>query len=681
MKKLFLFALLTSLVGLAQAQQTTVRAPERVQPQLLQNESVEGPSIFHEFLPAQENLGTNAARKSTGLKKTTFKTNLFEIGKMANVYGMMGDTRQQIAYDPKSNRVAVIFRGNDRGQSDGNTLFIRYSSDGGATWGDKGDNIANTTQPRYPNLALVPENDGSTSVAAYWAQTTQYNDGNSGFGAVGSMKAGFGNANPLYSPFPTPPLWSIPWEPVLNQQTGDLYTIALALDPANGASTGELYLLKSTDRGASWTADLSNPVYTDDITPSGYFDSNLRLDISPDGSTMIMAFSLIIESEPGRAFLVDPNHEIAWRVSTNMGLSWGDLQRVKPSGIQNLPQPFDFQCNMSWDFDMTIGKNNKPHFLTILSADLNPFGLDRPTDTTIALNSTDSTFACEVAEIDGQGWRILPIGPARRLRTDRISFTAASTTSTPYLIRNEPKWARTWSGDKIFAKWISPYLTWRIGVVAGQPTLFPDTLLQVYINGRHVDSKTIGNPYLHPWDFAEPDNNTFDMDSTMRFSGDLLGLFEEDGAFGAKFTKVAKYASDNGDVFVIVPEFGVGERRDDDALFSDQTIWFLQGAQLPNIMVNVEQLDATPGSFSLEQNYPNPFNPATQINFTLPAAGQTTLRVFNVLGQQVATLVDAQLTAGTHSVTFDARSLPSGVYMYRLESGNMSMSQKMMLSK
>jgi hypothetical protein len=680
MKKVILLTLLASVIGVARAQQTTVRAPERLQPQLLSNEAVKGPSIFREFMPPQDRIeAVRPSRTASALKKTAIRTNYFEIGKMANIYGMMGETQQQIAYDPKSNRVAVIFRGNDRGASDGNTLFIRYSSDGGATWGDKGDNIANTAQPRYPNIAVVPETDGGTTVAAYWAQTMQYNDGNTGFGAVGSMNAAFGNANPLYSPFPTPPLWSIPWEPVLHQPTGDMYAVALALDPANGASTGELYMLKSTNRAASWTADLSSPVYTEDIVPNGYFDSNLRFDISPDGTTMVMAFSLIIESEPGSAFLVDPNHEVAWRVSNDLGKTWGPLQRKKPSELANKPPPFDHACNMSWDFDMVLDKDNKPHFLTVLSADVNPFGLDRPTDTTIALNSTDSTFACEIAEYNGD-WRILPIGPARRLRTDRISFTFDSQVFAPYLLRNEPKWARTWDGDKIFAKWLSPYLTWRIGEVAGQPTLFPDTLLQVYVNGRYVDSKTTGNPYGYKWDFATPDNNTFEMDSLMRYTGDLIGLFEEDGSFGAKFTKIAKYAGDDNEVFIIVPEFGVGERRDDDALYSDQTVHFVQNARVP-IMVNVRQLDANPGGFSLEQNYPNPFNPSTEISFTLPTSGQTTLRVFNVLGQNVATLTNEHLTAGTHSVTFDARTLPSGMYAYRLESGNMSISKKMMLSK
>ena len=130
-------------------------------------------------------------------------------------------------------------------------------------------------------------------------------------------------------------------------------------------------------------------------------------------------------------------------------------------------------------------------------------------------------------------------------------------------------------------------------------------------------------------------------------------------------------------------EWGVGETRDDDAVFSDQTVWYIQAEseQFNSIQVGVQQLDATPGSFALQQNYPNPFNPSTEISFTLPTASQTTLRVFNVLGQNVATLANEYLTAGTHKVTFDAGSLPTGMYLYRLESGAMSTSRKMMLSK
>lgn len=77
-----------------------------------------------------------------------------------------------------------------------------------------------------------------------------------------------------------------------------------------------------------------------------------------------------------------------------------------------------------------------------------------------------------------------------------------------------------------------------------------------------------------------------------------------------------------------------------------------------------------PGTFALEQNYPNPFNPATSIRFQLPQAAQVNLMVFDVLGRQVAQLVSNEaMTAGTHTVNFDASALPSGMYLYRIDAG------------
>ncbi|HLP15581.1 MAG TPA: T9SS type A sorting domain-containing protein [Bacteroidota bacterium] len=89
----------------------------------------------------------------------------------------------------------------------------------------------------------------------------------------------------------------------------------------------------------------------------------------------------------------------------------------------------------------------------------------------------------------------------------------------------------------------------------------------------------------------------------------------------------------------------------------------------------------TPREFSLGQNYPNPFNPSTQISFTLKASGMTTLKVYNVIGQEVASLVNGIETAGQHEVSFDASRLSSGVYFYTLRSGNFIETKKMMLMK
>ena len=77
--------------------------------------------------------------------------------------------------------------------------------------------------------------------------------------------------------------------------------------------------------------------------------------------------------------------------------------------------------------------------------------------------------------------------------------------------------------------------------------------------------------------------------------------------------------------------------------------------------------------------YPNPFNPATTISYTLPEAAFVSMKVYSLLGEEVATLVNANQPAGTHQVHFDAAGLPSGVYFYRLSAGSFSATRKLML--
>jgi hypothetical protein len=101
-----------------------------------------------------------------------------------------------------------------------------------------------------------------------------------------------------------------------------------------------------------------------------------------------------------------------------------------------------------------------------------------------------------------------------------------------------------------------------------------------------------------------------------------------------------------------------------------------------------------PSSFLLYQNYPNPFNPTTTIRFSLtPSLSKgervsstggrvrVTLKVFDVLGTEVATLVNGEVNAGEHAVVFNARNLPSGVYFYRLQAGKFVQQRKMVLVK
>jgi len=90
---------------------------------------------------------------------------------------------------------------------------------------------------------------------------------------------------------------------------------------------------------------------------------------------------------------------------------------------------------------------------------------------------------------------------------------------------------------------------------------------------------------------------------------------------------------------------------------------------------------STPTQFELKQNYPNPFNPSTKINYFLDKSGFVKLSVYNLLGEIVSTLINQNQEAGFYNVEFDASNIQSGIYFYKLESGNQVQTKQMMLIK
>jgi len=117
------------------------------------------------------------------------------------------------------------------------------------------------------------------------------------------------------------------------------------------------------------------------------------------------------------------------------------------------------------------------------------------------------------------------------------------------------------------------------------------------------------------------------------------------------------------------------------------TARYYEAGGADSIVITAIKDDITPFEFSLSQNYPNPFNPSTTINYSIPRSSefnsgqQTSLKIYDILGREVATLVNRQQTAGNYSVKFNASNFTSGIYFYKLQSGSFSKSKKMILMK
>jgi hypothetical protein len=97
--------------------------------------------------------------------------------------------------------------------------------------------------------------------------------------------------------------------------------------------------------------------------------------------------------------------------------------------------------------------------------------------------------------------------------------------------------------------------------------------------------------------------------------------------------------------------------------------------------VSVTDGTVLPQNFELKQNYPNPFNPSTTIKFSFPSSGYATLKIYNALGEEVALLLDKELTTGTYEVEWNANEFSSGVYFYQLNTEEFVETKRMILMK
>ena len=686
MKRVLLLALLAAFASPSQAQ-NTAQLPAHLN-RLTDAVRTAEPVLKRGAVAAEPTART--MRKSGVTPRRNTAVAVTEIGKMANTFATIGQNRNQIACDPWTGTVAAVHRGNDRpGASVGNTLLVRYSSNNGATWSalqtPAQGNVSNSTSPRYPVVFLYNGNNtttpGDVKATVLWPQVVPYAGIADTWGEINSVNMGIGNTGKVYKRFPQPPNWSIPTEIMVSYGKKQMYTIAEAVEPSNGTGTGGYHFIISKDGGANWEPLNSNldPFWSDSQIPataSGPYSP--CSDVSMDGTHLIWAY-ISANVENGSVPYIGENHQIAYVESTDGGLTWPtDPTYIALQDIPNLPAPLNVNAGLGiapklliGDLDVVYDKNNNPHFLVTATTDQNPYDplasgegpdiLQR----TFSLRYIDSTFMCEVGRSGSSYYlnRIAQLGTIRTFRGSNMSVGSDGVyrAETKY---HEPHWAVSGDGNKIYAKWIEsdstlkfPYARLTLGTNGDTSGVaYLDSVHNCYVAGRHIAStgEDMG------WSAVKKVTSSTDVD--------------------VKYTKLAHFAGDAGQMHIVYTEWGIGENVDDDPNNSDCTMWYIDGVQVDAIL-DVEKVSDAPGDFRLGQNYPNPFNPSTVIGFTLPKGGRTSLKIYNVLGKEVATVFDKTLDAGTHQVTFDGASLPSGVYLYRLQSGSSVATRSMTLSK
>jgi hypothetical protein len=121
----------------------------------------------------------------------------------------------------------------------------------------------------------------------------------------------------------------------------------------------------------------------------------------------------------------------------------------------------------------------------------------------------------------------------------------------------------------------------------------------------------------------------------------------------------------------------------DKALSDEEVVYLFENPDWSASLaaVDKDEAGAPPSEYSLAQNYPNPFNPATEISYSIKQREQVKLIVFDILGREIATLVDDFQNPGTHNITFNAQGLTSGVYYYHLQTATGTLTKKMVLMK
>jgi len=334
--------------------------------------------------------------------------------------------------------------------------------------------------------------------------------------------------------------------------------------------------------------------------------------------------------------------------STDDGASWtnpkltspADFNYVNLTGTDVIPEFWQYS-----DVALVMDSFNKPHILeTMVFRDQN--------------QNINSTWIGEIT-FNGNDVDFFGLSNIRGGQNPHWLTTPPNTPGTQNVNRyyTEPEFSKSADGNKIYAKWIDLPVDW----IDTTGTVIRDSTRDVFVAARDVRS----NGAIRGWE--GPVNVTNSVDNYEKHTK-MAHIVGSDGRLNIIYTRYAE------------GEFVPGRNIPDSDNNATCEIYYITDVVLGEPTLDVDPT-ATPSDFKLEQNYPNPFNPSTTISFTLPQASNVKLIVTNILGQKVGTLIDGRMEAGQYSKSFNAANLPSGIYLYRLETGSQIATRKMMLMK
>ena len=295
---------------------------------------------------------------------------------------------------------------------------------------------------------------------------------------------------------------------------------------------------------------------------------------------------------------------------------------------------------------------------------LDGFGLSSGGETVWLENTTGTIIDSVVIPALGvdTSWARKPDGSTNFVK---LTPMTRGTNNEPLILMNE-----------IYSRGVAGNLDW-IEIYNGQPTQIDISGYKIYDNGGQGGTKP---KKALPSGTILPSKGFFVVIVDTNTSASVLdGFGLSSGGETVWLENAGGFIIDS----VVIPALGTDTSW---ARKPDGSVTFVKLSPVTKGATNggataVEEQEAVVTRFALHQNYPNPFNPTTTISFDTPSASDVSVKVYDLLGREVATLVNGQLTAGRHTVTFDARNLASGVYLCRLSTEGFAATTRLLLMK